>query len=207
MSITWTFVGFEQSSYDAKKHSPTDSDADYMWGLQADGFGTIMGGCSYTKAQPLMQHFKVLSLPQLVGKSFESEKEDASSALDLLLVQLRHGGKYVPPSYESLRERAAQALAQMQAPSYEDVDGETVFNAFYAVWDGWVPNAEWLKSFQQRIWDLSNGEVVLEEATDTKGFVMIKGPAAYFFLKKGEEVCYVDIGPYSNPVSVWVREE
>ena len=89
----WRIVFIEHSRFD--DHAPTDPQADYGWKLSQDGSSwKTQSGFNYADVLQLMKHFKVETVAELVGLTFESEENEASPALDLLLVQIRHGGIY-----------------------------------------------------------------------------------------------------------------
>lgn len=88
---TWIFVEMHQNPFDT--WAPTDPNAFYSWGLRLEGSGwTVRSGMNFPSVQLLMQHFGVSNPVDLVGKSFESTRDDTSSALNLLLTQICHGG-------------------------------------------------------------------------------------------------------------------
>ena len=182
------------------KHMPTDPDAFYSWGLSRAGSNyKTLSGFSYSKVMLLMMHFKVTDASQLVGMTIESEKNGECSALDLLLIQIAHGGKYTPPSAKTVRDRALVSLANMECPDFSDLDDETVANAFSDVWNGWEADQEWLADFSKKLELL--GGVLLRKA-DSKDFSMrVKGPASYLELVKDGKVQKIILGPYSTPIT------
>jgi hypothetical protein len=201
-AVMYTWVIYKMKLNQFCKSTPTDPNASYMWDLHMKDSDWITGsGTTYAKVALLMKHFGVEKPEELEGKSFTSERDSAGSALDLLLVQIRNGGNYTPPSHEEIRLRAATAMAKFERPDYSDVDDETVFDAFQEVWGGWHAEENWLNWLKAKIQDLSQGRVVLLEA-DVNDFSMrIKGPANYMMLQRGEECQLVVIGPYSHPVT------
>jgi len=95
--FNWKFSVIEQNPFDAKYHRATDPQAFYSWGIsQVGSTWTTQSGFYYSDVMLLMKHFKVQNAAELIGKTFESERNEASTALDFLLVQIRHGGSYTP---------------------------------------------------------------------------------------------------------------
>jgi len=196
---TFMIVELSQNPFD-DDHVPTDPEAFYSWGLAQVGSNwTTSSGFSYSKVMLLMKHFNVAHASQLVGKTFESEKYEATSALDLLLVQIAHGGKYTPPSTQTVRNRALASLANMECPDFSDLDDETVAKAFAEVWGGWEADEEWLADFTKKL-DLLGG-VLLRKADYNTFSMRVKGPASYLELVKGDKVQKIILGPYSTPIS------
>lgn len=199
-AIIWKIANIEQNPFD--KHSPVDPNALYMWYLQPEGSEWTTGsGMNYSNIMLLMQHFGVSNAYALIGKKFESEKEDASLALNFLLIQVQHGGNYTPPSPETIRQRAAESMARMECPDFSDIDKESVFDAFSEVWDGFRANEIWMNAFKAEISNLSVGQVALIEASVDEIKTRVKGPANYMKLIKGQEVQLVIMGPYSTPIT------
>lgn len=196
---TWTIVEMCQNPYD-KKHKATDPEADYSYGL-SDSRHTIISGLNYSEVELLMKRFRVQTASELVGKTFQSNKRDAQSALYLLLTQICHDMQYIVPSYQSLRDRAAVALAQMTKPDYGDVDEDAIQEAFFEVWDRDMAKKTWFNAFKAQISQMSNGQVSLIDSESREGFPCIQGPANYCVLVKGKRRQKVILGPYSTPVT------
>lgn len=198
---TWFIRNIYQNPHD-KDHKPTDPGARYMWELGLSGSELVVSsGFDYAEVMLLMQHFRVDNIPHLVGQSFQSERGDASSALDLLLTQIRHGGKYVPPATEELRQRAAESMACGKQPDYSGIDDETVYRAFAEVWNGFKADVIWMNSFKAEISQISDGQAVLLDADHETFSARVKGPANYLMLVYGGVRQKVIMGPYSTPVS------
>jgi hypothetical protein len=193
----------EHNQFD--EHSPTDKNALWMYELSVLGSMLRIGsGFSYQKVELLMKHFGVSNPEFLVGKVFDSPRESATSALDLLLTEIENSGKYTPPSSEEIRHIAAVALSKLEMPDYKGIDKETISRAFQEIWSGFRAKSEWLKSFAKEIKDLSDPKhkVRLLQATRDDVFkYKIRGPAEYMLLKCGRKTQRVIIGPYSNPIS------
>ncbi len=197
----WKIVRIEHNPFD-NDHSPTDQQAYYCWELSQEGSSWKTGsGFNYADVMQLMKHFKVQTAAELVGLTFESEKNEASSALDFLLVQIRHGGSYTPPSGQIVRNRVLASLANLEQPDLSDLDGETIANAFREVWGDWEADETWLSKLMDDICYFSTGQVHLRKADSNTFSVHIKGPASYLELVKGGTVQKIIIGPYSTPVS------
>ena len=65
----------------------------------------------------------------------------------------------------TLYGRAAQALSQMQAPDFSDLDKDVVLAAYWAIFDGHTYDREdWLKNFMNDVSNRSHGVVKLEKA-------------------------------------------
>lgn len=198
---TWIIESILQNPFDYN-HSTTDPEALYMWSLRLQGENAVTeSSMSFAEAMELMRHFRVKDSSQLAGKKFQSERSNASSALNLLLIQIRHGGKYVPPTHESIRERVAQSLAKMEEPDFSDIDDETIFESFIDVWDIMSAKPEWLKKFTARIAEISNGRVSLIKAEPRNFSARVLGPAEYLMLVQGKQKQRIILGPYSTPVS------
>lgn len=198
--MIWVIVEMSQNPFD-KEHQSTDSDALYSWTLRPmDRQWTTSSGFSYSDVMQLMKHFEVMTAPELVGKIFISDRKDASSALNLLLVQIKHGGEYTPPELKSLRDLAAQALSRIAVPDFTDVDNQTVHEAFQEVWEGFFADRNWLNSFKAQISQLSEGKVALLDCNPNEFSMMIKGPANYLVLVSGNRRQKVIMGPYATPI-------
>lgn len=180
---------------------PEWPDAIYMWAIRLkDGHFVTSSTMPYSEVVTLMKHYGVNSPAELSGKIFENDREDAASALDLFLVQIRHHGKYEPPTFYEVRERAARALARFEAPDFRDVDGTTLANAFAEVWDGMRANRDWLYSFLHRIEDISNHAVMAANYPADRFPMQVKGPAEYLVLMtEGHSQLFI-MGPYTHPV-------
>lgn len=196
----WEIVQMEQNQFDTQ--ASTSPNAHYMYGLQMQGGNWVeSSGIDYRDVQILMRHFNVASPSTLVGHQFESERNSAHSALNLLLTQLRHNGSYKPPAPEEIRELAAQALAEFRIPNFRRIDDTSVAKAFQEVWDGMQADQRWLTEFITRVKQLSEGRVTLEPARiEDFGGNLVKGPANYMKLRSRRQIQLVVIGPYSQPI-------
>jgi len=200
MITWWVIVEMCQNPFDTE-HQPTDPDAFYSWTLRpTDSQWTTSSGFGYSIVMLLMKYFKVTTASGLVGKIFISNREEASSALNLLLTQIRHGGEYTPPGHESLRFLATKALASMTEPDFSNVDDQTVYEAFQEVWEGFCANKDWLNAFKAQISQLSAGKVALLDCDPNEFNTRVKGPANYLVLVSGDHRQKIILGPYATPV-------
>lgn len=196
---SYVFVSLRQNPFDTD-HFPTDYDAHYMWELSRVGSTWVVSsGFDYLKVMLLMKHFGVNRPSQVVGKIFESERDDTCSALDLLLTQIAHGGNYTPPSAKAIRDRALLALADMRCPDYSDLDDETVYHAFAEAWNGFEADEDWFADFTAKIQAL--GGVQLRKADPKTFSTHVRGPAMYLEIVKGSTVYKLILGPYSTPIT------
>lgn len=194
-NFVWEFIEVGQNPYD--KHSAIDPEALYDYTLQLRGsLWKTMSGTDYKNLQPLLSYFRVEKLSDLVGKSFASPQDSAILALDYLLIQIKHAGKYTPSTNEELYERAARALSLVQRPDFSDVDEDTIWRAFSRAFSGFYPDTEWLSNFKQRIATLSNGSVELRGGDEPAGF---KGPGVMLVLVQDGKEQKIAFGPYSTP--------
>lgn len=105
-------------------------------------------------------------------------------------------------SQEEIRTRAAQALANLEAPDYSGIADRQVYQAFAQVWNGFTVDQEWLSQFKAQVATLSGGRVSLESANPERFEYRVKGPAEYLLLKAGGVELNVILGPYSQPVTI-----
>lgn len=203
---TWEFVEvgkYVSAGYDA------DPNAHYSYTMREKGINYTCGSSmTFQQLKPLMFHFGVERPSKLAGKSFKSQRKDAHSALNLLIVQIRHGGEYNPPKPQMLYDALAESLAKLQVPDFSDVDDETVFKAFFEWFDGSRMKHDRFLWLKDKIWAQSEGKLLLERA-DPKEFKMhIMGPAEYLVLtnqglplsKPTGDRRRLLVGPYSAPV-------
>jgi hypothetical protein len=196
----WELSEVKKNPFD--KRADTDPDAIYSITISEQGsYWSTRSGITYRELMPILSHFKVNRPEDLTGKTFTNTRESATSALNLLIVEISHGGEYTPPSEESLHERAIVALGNMQCPDFSDVDDETVYNAFRKAFNGSRIDEKWLCWFQKRISTSSNGRVQLQKANIDEFSMRVMGPAEYLILAADERRQRVILGPYSRPVS------
>ncbi len=198
--VTWKFVKVEKNPFCEK--ADIDPDAIYSYDMSAEGSDWVVSsGMAYEEVKYLLALFGVKTPGELKGRTFKSQKTDASMAVDYLILMQKHGGNYTPPSDEQLYEQTALAMSKMECPDFSDVDRETVFHAFLKAWQGFSAEKDWMQNLKNRISELSEGKVKLVEGDYEKFPVRVKGPADYLLLIKGEKSIMVIMGPYSTPVS------
>jgi hypothetical protein len=89
----------------------------------------------------------------------------------------------------------------MECPDYSDVDEETVFTDFHAMYgDASNANSDWLQKLKQDVAGKSSGKVALDSADLNLFTWRIKGPAEYLLLSQGDKKIQVVVGPYSSPI-------
>ena len=203
---TWEFIEVRRNL--VCKKSSDDPYALYSYTINEKGNDWWHGaGLFYKELKPLMFHFGVSGPEKLVGKSFESPREDADSALNLLIVQIRHGGEYESPSPQKLYDALAESLAKLQIPDFSNVDDETVCDAFAEWFSGFKMKEEWFSWLKIEIWKLGNGRFLLERADHKEFKVGVKEPAEYLTLtdqglphgRPPGHIKRLVIGPYSKP--------
>ena len=196
----WEFVEVKKNPFN--EEPDTAPNALYSYILREQGSDWKMGSSmTYKEVKLLLGHFGIEKPEELAEKTFSGARESPSSALNLLIVQIKHGGDYIPPTEETLYERAASALSNMECPDFSDVDDETVFKAFHKKFNWFDVDEKWFYSFQERISALSNGTVQLQKADVEDFSVRVKGPAECLLLIKGNKKQRVILGPYSTPIS------
>lgn len=195
----WVINEIAQNQFDDR---PWDNDqAFYMWKLHQKGQEWFTSsGMDYSDVKLLMKRYKVDHPSDLTGKTFISKYSDASSALNLLVVEIKSNGKYDPPAPKDIRLMAAKALAEMELPDYSMIDSHAIYEAFAEIWKGFDPQKGWLAWFIHEIYILSNKTVALEAADPDLFSCRVKGPAAYMTLSDGKTTKRVILGPYSSPV-------
>ncbi|HOX95982.1 MAG TPA: hypothetical protein PLI45_01245 [Candidatus Woesebacteria bacterium] len=197
---TWEIESISYIGGFGSSIAKTDPRAPYSWYIREKNVILVTGSSfTYKEVSLLMKHFGVFDPKDLNGKTFESEKDYALEALELLLLETLLGRKYVPPTYEEIRNRAISSLAKMEEPDYSDVDGHTVMKAFMDVWPGKDPDEKWFADFCQKIKDISG--VILRKADPKTFSVGILGPAEFLELVKEDKVQKVILGPYGDPVT------
>lgn len=196
----WVIVEMNQNPFDGDTLRE-DSAAFYMWGLQIEGHCiTTSAGLPRKTLEPLLSYFGVPTMESLVGQSFESERNEASEALDLLLTTIRNGGSYTPPPYYLVRQHVIQALALGREPDLSAIDHQTIANSFAEVWDFYRANKKWLRRTKAQIKSLSSGHVILRQGRRKDFPERINGPVEYLQLLTDDKIFKVIIGPYSTPV-------
>jgi len=88
----------------------------------------------YKFLKPILAYKRLKSPSGLKGTPFVSPSGNPFTALRLLSLQARHGGKYAPPSVRALYAQAVEALAKMECPDFSDTDDETVYAAFVSMY-------------------------------------------------------------------------
>lgn len=204
---TWEFVEVRQNRSD--KTASDDPNAPYHYTMRKNGDKwSYSSSLSYKELKPLMFHFGASKPEELAGKSFKSPREDSHNALNLLIVQIRHGGEYEPPSPRELYNILASSLAQLQIPDFSNVDDYTLYKAFAELFEGFKMKHEWFDWLKREIWAKSNGRLLLERA-DYKEFKMIiPVPVEYLVLidqglpsgKPTGDKKRLILSPYSKPV-------
>jgi hypothetical protein len=200
--ITFRIEKMIQNEFDKQFNSHPN--ALYSWSISVLGSSWIVSsGMLYDSVKLLMDYFNVDDPSELSGKTFDmpDDYSDPSSALDLLLKKIQHGGNYNPPSSEQLISRAINSLATMTCPDFSDVDGKTVYETFQETFHCFSPKAEWLNWFKEQISLRSSGEVQVKEGNPENFNSRVKGPAAYLMLVKRNQEIKVIFGPYSTPFS------
>lgn len=153
----------------------------------------------YSELELLLLYFGVEKPEELVGKSFTCPMGDAGVAISLLISEIKHRGAYNLQTPESLYARAALALSKLECPDFSDIDKNTIWKTFSAVFNGFRANKDWLRGLQETIRDLSDAKVALREANIDDFSVRFKGPAEYLVLVSDEKKQRVIFGPYSTP--------
>ena len=200
--FVWKFIKVEQNPYD--KRAATDPKALYEYQMSAEGSNWLVrSGITYEEVERLLAYFDVKTPNELQDKTFKSQKDDHSLAVNYLITVQKYGGKYTPPSDEELYRQTAVAMSKMKCPDFSDIDKDTVFTAFLKVWEGFSAEADWMQNLQNRISALSNGQVVLSKGNSKDFPTRVRGPAEYLMLTKGKQSIMVIMGPYSTPVSFY----
>lgn len=198
---TWIFAQVVRNLFDTDP--PTDPSALYMVSMSLEGSAwSTTSGMSYSSFSSLLPHFGVNTPEELTGKSFQSQKDDPFGAINLLVLEIKNSGQYVPPTPEALWERAIESLARLEAPDYSDVESETVYDAYRMVFKFFSAEEDWFSWFTGQIFERSNGKVKLEKADVNEFSSRVKGPAEYLKLVAGDREVLVILGPYSHPISI-----
>lgn len=196
---TYQFRKMERNQFDTK---PLSNKTLYSYGLSRQrGTGMTVTSITYEDVMVLMDHFGVTEPEQLVNKTFETQNDrlDACEALDLLLLTIRHGGSYVPPTTEQIILRAVNSLATMTRPNFSDVDGKSVYDCFAVAFKGFKLDQEWFARFNNLVKTHSGGTVEIQNADIEEFEMRIRGPAAYFWLVRGNQKMKFVFGPYDTP--------
>ncbi len=118
----------------------------------------------------IVKYFGVTEPKDVIGKTFQAGCEvdtdgnvrfqEPLNELNMIAVREMHGGQYVPPSNEVLYRRVIEALAKMQQPNFDDVDRNTVYQAFSRMYYGgdnkWQMGAADPKFVVKLIQDIAN---------------------------------------------------
>lgn len=199
-TVIWQFREVYKNTFDNKDAG--NPDTLFVVDLMLPG-SNVRHGCSMKRKEiePLLGYFNVQKPEDLVGKSFTGKRTDSRWAMNYLLLQIKHGGNYKPPTKEQLYERMAVALSKMECPNFSNVDDETLANAFSDIFSGWNIREDWLRKFTDRILELSKNKVILQKANIEIFKCRIRGPAEYMILTDGNMEQKLILGPYINPIN------
>jgi hypothetical protein len=129
----------------------------------------------------LANHFGDRNIQKIVGKSFESELNDPLVALEYLVLGIKCGGCYVPPSCDEVRAKAAQALAKVKKPDFSKIDSGTVHQSFIEMWAGKLADTNKLVTFMKAVEKYSSNKTKLMWAS-LNDFPIRKSNAEYLQL-------------------------
>src|SRR3989344_6831715 len=122
-------------------------------------------------------------------ESYNSYESDTATMTETKLLNDRR----------KIYEYTAVALSKLETPDFSAFSEEAVYDAFWAVFDGYAVDKVWLKELKNRIAELSGGEVQLRGSSSIHFNVRVRGPAEYLILKKGKSKTRIILGPYVSP--------
>ena len=156
------------------KKAEKDMDGMGYWlSLAYDPEGISIANCfvNCCELDQLMHSHGIKKLQELGGWSFENDLSDPNLAFEYLILNLRCGGYYIPPSREAVQRSVAKSLARQEEPDFYKVDSRTRFEAFEELCR--KGNARKLTEFMATVERFSGGTVKLRDA-DPKTFPVQK---------------------------------
>ncbi|MDP3771342.1 MAG: hypothetical protein Q8R16_03510 [bacterium] len=172
---TWIFERFRRNEFSKRKEG--DPNEDYCYDIRSiDRQQHIGSGAPRHMVEVLLAFFGVTRLEEIEGRTFTTPDDNPrwgiSYAFQLLLLQARSNEAYVAPSHDALRERAIVALARMECPSFNDVDGMTRMEAIDSAWGDprfdrpCEAHADWVARLNEDLGRASDGTVHIEQTTE-----------------------------------------
>jgi hypothetical protein len=136
----------------------------------------------YYDLRPVLRYFHFSSPSDLEGNRFESDKNDSDEAFEIFSLTARNNGVYVRPTFDNFITEAAESLAKLECPLFDNVDSQTTrFHASSLYQDYGIQRLN--EEIQKR-----NPSVRLVQALDQKGFYLVRGPSVRLYLMKGDEI-------------------
>lgn len=152
-----------------------------------------------SRLELLLKKFGAKQASTLVGKSFKTEHKSATRALERLILDLLHGGTYMPPSAKELIRHAAEALAKFENPDFSRVDTDTIFQVFIREYK----EGTLIPKLTNLVHEISGGEITLLPAKELP--FGDKSQGIYLELTSSSNRIVVLVGPYPNPIQIRFR--
>jgi len=135
----------------------------------------------------LLDYFEVSNFKDLEGKEFESNERESGYALNFLVVNQKHGGKYIPPTDDELRSAIVKSFAKMECLDFSNYDQATTTHFAYREFTS-SEKESWLTDLKQRVYEESNHTVVLSRLQNNSvpSQFIIKTAQKFFLLTKTE---------------------
>jgi len=118
---------------------------------------------------------------QMARHFFDSEENDPLKALEFLILDIKCGGTYIPPTSMEILNLVATSFSKMLLPDLSKIDKNSIFDTFKNMWGRDTIDSSKLEILCKLVKEKSKGKVELS-LLDSKIFLVQKPHAAYLML-------------------------